>query len=188
MDLIYLHGPPAAGKLTIAELLCARAKCTVFHNHLAIDLARPLFEFGTPAFWALVRELRLTCLRAASNTESTVVYTSCYDHPADLPLLEQIEAIVRGGGGSVKPVYLQCDRAELERRVVAATRVARGKLRTVEGLRTQLERWNCVAVPRDDCLVVETDGRSAEECADQIIRSLGLGDPPRQQRSIRPPG
>ena len=51
MRLIYLHGPPAAGKYTIATELAARAGCGVFHNHQTIHVARSFFEFGSPPFW-----------------------------------------------------------------------------------------------------------------------------------------
>jgi len=174
MKLIYLHGPPASGKLTIARELAARTNCGVFHNHLAIELARPFFEFGSEEFWKLVGEVRLMCVRAASNARSTVVYTSCYDHPTDLPFFEEIERLVGQGGGSVSPVYLQCSMAELERRVTAPSRVEIGKVRSVMGLHGQLRRWNCVAVPRDNCITIVTDSRGPSECAEEIIDALGL--------------
>ena len=174
MNLIYLHGPPASGKLTIAKELSARTGCGVFHNHLAIDMARPFFEFGSPPFWSLVGELRLTCLSAAPHGGGNVVYTSCYDHPADLPFFEEMERVLQGAGGSLTPVYLQCSVTELEKRVANPSRVEMGKVRSVDGLRAQLRRWNCVAVPRANCVTIVTDDRSAAECAQQIIDGLGL--------------
>jgi adenylylsulfate kinase-like enzyme len=174
MNLIYLHGAPASGKLTIAKELAARTHCGVFHNHLAIDLARPFFEFGSTEFWKLVTSVRLMCVRAAASATSTVVYTSCYDHPADLPAFEELERSVRAGGGVLRPVYLQCSIAELERRVGAASRGLLGKVQTIAGLHGLLRQWNCVAVPRDTCLTIDTDARTPASCADEIIRALGL--------------
>jgi adenylylsulfate kinase-like enzyme len=176
MKLIYLHGPPASGKLTIARELSARTNCGVFDNHLAIDLVRPFFEFGSDEFWKLVGDVRLTCVRGAAAATSTVVYTSCYDHPADLARFEEIERIVQQGGGTLSPIYLQCSMAELERRVTAPSRVAIGKVRSVMGLHAQLRRWNCVAVPRNNCITIVTDSREPSECAEQIIDALGLRD------------
>jgi len=176
MQLIYLHGPPASGKLTIARELAARTNCGVFHNHLAIDVARPFFEFGSEEFWRLVGDVRLLCVRAAAAAQSTVVYTSCYDHPADLPLFEELERVVRQGGGVVRPVYLQCSIAELERRVTEPSRVQMGKVRTVVGLHAQLRRWNCVGVPRASCITIVTDSRTPAECAEEVIAALGLSE------------
>jgi hypothetical protein len=105
MHLIYLHGPPAAGKYTIAKELATRAGCGVLHNHQTIDLARSFFEFGSPPFWALVRELRLTCLRAMAEAATRpVIYTSCYDHPADLEFYEVMERITHASGAILSPV------------------------------------------------------------------------------------
>ena len=175
MDLIYLHGAPASGKLTIARELEARVGCGVFHNHLTIELAKAFFPFDTPPFWRMVAELRLTALRAAArNGAGVVIYTSCYSHPTDLPFLEQIEQIVHDSGGVVRPVYLQCSVEELERRIGNADRVALRKLRTIEGLRTERTRWNWVAVPRDGCITITTDDRSPSDCAAEIIARLSL--------------
>lgn len=174
MDLIYLHGPPASGKLTIAKELAARTNCGVFHNHLAIDMARPFFEFGSEQFWKLVGEIRLTSLRHATGSEKTVVYTSCYDHPADLARFEEIESIAQRSGGRVRAVYLQCSLAELERRVTHPSRVQIDKVRSVNGLHALLRRWNCVAVPRKSCITIVTDGKGPSACASEIIAALDL--------------
>ena len=39
MKLIFLHGPPASGKFTIARALQASHGVLNFHNHLTIDVA-----------------------------------------------------------------------------------------------------------------------------------------------------
>ncbi len=44
MDLVYLYGPPAVGKLTIATELARRTGFKVFHNHLSIDCVKPVFD------------------------------------------------------------------------------------------------------------------------------------------------
>ena len=174
MDLIYLHGPPASGKLTIAKELAARTGCGVFHNHLAIDMARPFFEFGSEQFWELVGKLRLTALRYGSASTKTVVYTSCYDHPADLAQFELIESIVQHVGGRVRAVYLQCSLAELERRVTHPSRAQMEKVRSVAGLHGLLRRWNCVAVPRKNCVTIVTDEKTPSACASEIVALLDM--------------
>jgi adenylylsulfate kinase-like enzyme len=173
MRLIFLHGPPAAGKLTIAQAVSAQTGWGVFHNHLTIDAARPFFEFGTEEFWQLTQDLRLRCLQfAARHSAGTVITTGCYDHPKDLALYEQMEEIVTAPGGQVLPVYLQCAPAELERRVCQPSRAALGKVHTVKGLHDFLKRWNCVAIPRDNCVTLITDDKTPEQCAAELIETF----------------
>lgn len=175
MKLIFLHGPPASGKLTIAKEIESQIGYGIFHNHLTIDVARPFFEFGTEDFWSLVRELHLTCFRTAAKFGTkNVIYTSCYSHPDDLGFFEQIERIFNQSGGEVIPVYLKCEIEELERRVSDLSRVELGKIRTVESLHKNLGKWNCIAVPRDRCVTIITDNKSPAECAREAIDLLGL--------------
>ena len=173
MNLIYLHGPPASGKLTIARELAAQTGCGVFHNHLTMEVVKPFFEFDSKPFWSLVLELRLTSLRSAQSLGAgTVVYTSCYC-PSDLSFFEEMERVVEAPGGKIWPVYLKCSVAELERRVTDPGRAEYGKLRSVAGLRAQLARWDCVAVPRAHCIAITTEGRTPADCAGEIVARLG---------------
>jgi hypothetical protein len=108
MKLIYLHGPPAAGKYTIAQELQAKIGARVFHNHLTIDVAKAIFDFGSPAFWDLVDALRLQCIMAAAQqVDGVLTYTSCYDHPHDLAFFEKLEQVVLANGSTLLPIYFR---------------------------------------------------------------------------------
>ena len=37
MKLVFIWGPAASGKLTIARVLAAQTGITLFHNHLVVD-------------------------------------------------------------------------------------------------------------------------------------------------------
>jgi hypothetical protein len=50
MKLIFLHGSPAVGKLTVAKALLRLVQGRLVDNHAAIDLARTIFDFGAPGF------------------------------------------------------------------------------------------------------------------------------------------
>ncbi len=54
MNLVFLHGAPATGKLTVGQALASPTGGRLFDNHVSIDLARSVFEFGAPGFWDLV--------------------------------------------------------------------------------------------------------------------------------------
>src|SRR5262245_61805419 len=50
MDLIFLHGPAASGKLTVARELVTLTGFRLFHNHLVVDALTAVFGFGTAPF------------------------------------------------------------------------------------------------------------------------------------------
>src|SRR3954469_7549887 len=100
MKLLFLHGAPAAGKLTVAKALLRVVPGRLFDNHAAIDFARTIFDFGAPGFWELVHEVRLSALDAASrHGVPLAVATFCYSDPGDRPQVEQFEATVKRHGG-----------------------------------------------------------------------------------------
>ena len=72
MKLLFLHGAPAAGKLTVAKALLEKVPGRLFDNHAAIDLARALFDFGAPGFWQLVHTTRYAALDAAARLVDAV--------------------------------------------------------------------------------------------------------------------
>lgn len=175
MRLIFLHGPPASGKYTIAERLEAAWGVQNFHNHLTLDVAKALFDFGTPEFWDLVHRLRRVSLAAkAVDSEADVVFTNCYSSPHDDATVAGLEEVVVERGGTFVPVYLECGIDELRRRVAEPSRVAMRKLHTVEGLDGFLDQWNCVALDRPDCVTVSTEGRAVDACVAEIAERLGL--------------
>ena len=50
MRLVFLYGPPAVGKLTVAKALARLTGYKVFHNHLTIDLVASILDWGTGPF------------------------------------------------------------------------------------------------------------------------------------------
>ena len=175
MKLIFLHGPPASGKYTIAKGLQERWGVLNFHNHLTVDVARSLFDFGTPEFWDLTHKLRLVALEAkAGDKEANVVFTNCYSRPHDDASVAALEEVVASQGGDFVPVYLECGVGELHRRIGNPARVSMDKLHTADGLEQFLHRWNCVALERPNSVTVRTEGRSATDCVEEIGLCLSL--------------
>ena len=95
MKLVFLHGAPATGKLTVAKALLGMIAGRLFDNHAAIDLARTIFDFGAPGFWELVHSVRCSAFDAAAeHGVSLVVTTFCYAEPDDRPQYDDFEAIM----------------------------------------------------------------------------------------------
>jgi chloramphenicol 3-O-phosphotransferase len=176
MKLVFLHGEPASGKLTIARALLRRVPGRLLENHAAIDFAKTVFDFGASGFWELVEQVRLAALEAAAeHGVRFAVCTYCYSEPHDRAQFERFEAIVGGYGGEVLPVFLACSEAELGRRIGNADRAARGKITTMQGLARFRDGYNLIAVPRADCLRLETSAMPVDAAAAEIVRHFRLG-------------
>lgn len=175
MELVYLYGPPAVGKLTIATALAHRTGFRVFHNHLSIDCVKPVFDFGTEPFWRQVHAIREGILVEAARSGTNLIFTTVYAGPASEPRSSRRLDAVRRNGGRIHPVRLTCDRATLEDRVTDQRRRDQGKLASVEGLRGAWERDDLAAIlPGVDSLRLDTAALTPTEAARAIIDAYGL--------------
>lgn len=66
MKLIFLYGPPAVGKLTVAKELAALTGFKLFHNHLTVDVATSIFEHGSEPYHRVLRKIRFSVLEEAA--------------------------------------------------------------------------------------------------------------------------
>jgi len=175
MKLLFIHGAPAAGKLTTARAVLGLVNGRLFDNHVAIDVARTVFDFGTAGFWDLVQAVRMSVVgAAAAGKVPLVVMTFVYVDPHDLPTFEQFEAIVHRHGGELLPVFLHCSTAEIVRRISNDDRVARNKMASEPSVRDFMARHRICAVPRPMCLMQDSATNTAEANAAQIVGHFNL--------------
>ncbi len=176
MKLVYVYGPPAAGKFTVASELARLTGFRLFHNHVSIAAIETVFDFDTDTFWRLVHELRENVLTAAAEEGINVIFTSVYEHPKDLPLANRRFDIVEAAGGEVCLVRLTSEPAVLESRLATPSRVAMGKLADVEIFRAnQREKGDVFSpIPDRPSLAIDTTSLSPHEAAMRIIRHYGL--------------
>lgn len=129
MKLLFLHGPPAAGKLTIAREVAARTGWRLFHNHLTVNLALAVYDFGTPGFVALREQIWLTVFRRAlADRLPGLVFTFNPENSVPQKFIDDLLAEVTAAGGEVILVELTASEAEIERRLAHDSRVQNGKL------------------------------------------------------------
>ncbi|MFC7625018.1 hypothetical protein [Microlunatus sp. GCM10028923] len=175
MELIYLYGPPAVGKLTVANELARRTGIRVFHNHLSIDCIRPVFDFGTEPFWRQVHAIRENVLAEAARSGTNLIFTTVYAGPASESQTSRRFDAVRRNGGRVRPVRLVCDRSITESRVTDLRRSELGKLATVDGLRRAWEKEDLAAViPDVETLTLDTSVLDPAAAAGKIIETFRL--------------
>ena len=176
-DLILLHGPPASGKLTIAKQLSVLTGARVFHNHLTLDVAKSLFNFGDPEFWALVHDLRILSYKAYfQNGSGTAIATWCYEGPEDQEAFLEIKTIANAAKGRVLPVFLSCELSFLENRVANAHRCEMEKLSDVKQLREVMLVKNYCAIPDELCIEINSGTQSALSNAQRIVSEFNLSD------------
>ena len=73
--LIFLYGPPAVGKLTVARELERRIGYRVMHNHVTVDPVLEVLEFGTDGFDRVVENFRRDLIVAAAQEGIDLIYT-----------------------------------------------------------------------------------------------------------------
>ena len=174
MKLIFLHGAPAAGKLTVAKALLELIDGRLHDNHAAIDLALTVFEFGAPGFWELVHDVRCTTFEtAARHGVPIVVTTFCYAEPHDRSKYLGFEQIMQRCQGELLPVFLHCSPADALQRVGNADRIARRKMTSPDALRRELATCEFAPV-RPDCLQLDTSLMTAQAAATCIVEHFGL--------------
>lgn len=120
--LVFIYGPPAAGKLTVANALAEHTGYKVFDNHASIDFAVSVLTPFTKEHMELVHKIRLAVFEAAAASQVDLIFTFVYAHPVDDPYVQQFESFLEKAGGRVCFVQLRPDRDELERRVTSESR------------------------------------------------------------------
>jgi shikimate kinase len=175
MKLLFIYGPPAAGKLTVANEIANRTGYRVFHNHLTIDAILPVFEFGTPPFGKLVSMMRAETIAEAARENVDLIYTFCYAKDADDSHIRRITSAVEDNGGEVCFVLLKCSVEELNARVTSQSRAEFKKIQDAETLGTILDRNDLFStVPDRESLIVDNTSLDPVMAAELIIEHFGL--------------
>ncbi len=133
MDLLFIHGMPGVGKLTVAREVAARTGHRLFHNHLTVDLVTAVFEFGSAPFIQLREQIWLDVFaRAADAGLPGLIFTFAFEPTVGDDFIAQTLETIETGGGRVLFAELRCDQRELEARLVQPSRQRFGKLRSLE--------------------------------------------------------
>ena len=179
MKLIFLHGMPGVGKLTIARDLSALTGFRLFHNHLTVDLVTSLFEFGSRPFVELRERIWLDSIAQACDAElAGLIFTFAFEKTVRDDFIWNVVQLVESHRGEVIFVNLQCDQSELERRISNPAREKFGKLTSLELFR-QLNSNGIFDTPVKvpNRLIVDTTSISAREAAEKIAAELNLSTP-----------
>jgi len=176
VKLVVIYGAPGVGKLTTARALADLTGFRIFHNHLSFDLVNAVFDFPTPPFSRLSETIRLATFEAAARERLPgLLFTFVYAAPEDDDFVKKIIHAIEPQGGKALFVRLYCDRATLERRVLAEDRKRYGKITDPLALRGALKRWNLdSAIPFGEGLEIDNSNVQPELVARQIGQHFAL--------------
>ena len=99
MKLIFLHGAPAVGKLSVARELATLTGFRLFHNHLTVDLVGSLFPFGSEPFVNLREQIWLVAFQEAARNDVSLIFTFNPERTVRESFIpETIKAVESAGG------------------------------------------------------------------------------------------
>lgn len=180
LRLIFLHGLPGVGKLTVARELSKITGFKVFHNHLTVDLVGSVFEFGSLPFVELREKVWLLVFsRALTANLDGLIFTFAYDSTVSRDFIQNTQNLFEAGGGEVLFVELRCSTEVLESRIEQTSRRQFGKLGSVAQFR-ELKASGAFVDPGipEQHLVVDTTALSATDAA-RLIASTKSHEPTR---------
>lgn len=173
MRCVFIHGPAACGKLTIAREVAALTGLRLFHNHLTVDLVASLFDFGSPPFVDLRESVWLQALETAAREDQSLIFTF---HPEasvrpDFPA--RVVAALAEHAGEVTFVELTCPESEIEGRIESKSRARYGKLRSLAEYR-KLRDAGAFDYPElpEPALRLDTSSLRAREAAERIAAHI----------------
>jgi hypothetical protein len=175
MKLLIIHGPPAAGKLTVSREIARLTGFKVFHNHLSIDCVKPIFDFGTPPFGRLIERIRVATIAEAASEGVDLIHTFVYAFGEDDEHFEKLIAAAEDNGGEVHLVLLRCEADELKARIGNESRLRIGKLADPESVDRSLVRYDLLSpLPGRETLIIDTTDTQPQQTARLIIDHFGL--------------
>jgi len=169
---VFLYGPPAAGKLTVAKAMAARAPVRILHNHIVLDAVLSVLDRSDPSFWELVGSFRAQLVEAASRAGVDVVYTYVFA-PGDEPHVDRIVNAWERPGGRVLFARLVVPRDELFKRVGDAGRREHRKIVDPDELEHVLAEYDVFQPIADrDGLTIDASTTAPDDAAALIVEAL----------------
>jgi len=175
VKLIFIYGPPAVGKLTVAKELSKIINYKIFHNHLTVDLLLPFFFFYLKEFWKHNDNIRLEMFEIAARKNINLIFTGCYAKGLDDKNIRNIVKTIKKYKGEVYFVQLTTNKKELSKRVKENSRRKYRKVKSMRSLNQTLKKYDLFSsVPFKDNLKIDTTSLSARKTAQLIKKHYNL--------------
>lgn len=177
VDLIFLHGRAAAGKLTTARALQGLLGYPVFHNHLVVDTLTTVFPFGSEPFVRLREEFWMAVFADAARAGRSITFTFTPEPTVREGFPGRVRELVESEGGRVCFLRLLVSDCEQERRIGSPSRAEFHKLNSLDALRSVREAGETTELPPVD-MEIDTDTSDPAHSAAAIAAHFGLTPQP----------
>jgi len=175
MKMIFLYGPPAVGKLTVAKELAKLTGYKLLHNHLTVDLIASLYEWGSAKYWDHLREVRETLLANLAKDNVNVIFTYVYAAGEDEQTMERMFKQVEDNGGEILMVQLKTSVEKLKERIVKDDRKQFKKMSETKALDTWLTQYKLFeAYPERKNVVIDNSNIDPQTTAQMIVDQYNL--------------
>jgi hypothetical protein len=176
MNLLFLHGPPAAGKYTIGRELAALTGRELYHNHLVVDEVLKQHAFGSPEFVALRDRMWRDYLgRTAREKPMGMIFTFSPENSVPQAFIDWLFDGLTKSAVRLLSVELAASEAAIESRLATAQRKGFKKLTDLAFYRHLRDTgtFKTPVIPRTD-LRIDTEKVAAPEAARLIAAHFGL--------------
>lgn len=177
MNLIYIYGLPAVGKLTVANELAKITGYKIFHNHITRDLVHTIYQNNLKEHYNLVDTLRKDVFKYCSEHETNLIFTIAYtgtDHTEDDLITKQYIDSLNHEKDNVFFVELSASNKDLMMRVSSESRKQHRKLVDMEIMKSIIETSDCYSVPYENILKINTSENDAKSSAEIIAKYVDL--------------
>ena len=176
MNLVFLYGPPATGKFTVAKELEKQTGYKLFHNHLTLDLARNILPEFDERLFELTRKLRLDVFEAAAKYDKNLIFTYVYTgQELENDFINATIKLIRKYGSNVYFVQFTAPLGVILSRVSQESRKQFRKLVDEQELKMQMQQYDIdMSIPVDGILKIDTSVLLPTESAQKIIDTFNL--------------
>ena len=180
--VVFIYGPMAVGKLTVATILSKKLGYKLSHNHLLNNFVSAVFTYKTPQYYAMTERLRDDLLENATRAKINLVTTHCYAHNfisttglSDPKYVQTLEKKLTKLGARFLPVHLKASNKELLNRVSNNSRKQFRKLTDKKIMREHILNRDWQTSPKlKNNLVIDNTKLSPNKVSEMIIQHFKL--------------
>lgn len=180
--VVFIYGPIAVGKLTVAKILSEKLGYKLSHNHHINDFLKEVFGGSNYLSDRMKERLRYYFLKNVVEAKINLVVTHCYDHNfvsrtglSDPKYVETLEKRLTNLGATFFPVHIKADSKALLKRVSMASRQKFYKLVDKKIMREILPKKDYNTSPKlKNNLVIDNTDLSPKKVVNMIIKHFKI--------------
>jgi len=174
MKLIFIYGPPASGKLTVAKKLSEVTGIPLFHNHLTRDIVKDIYGDKLGNNYSLVNELRFKVFEYCAKNETDLIFTVVYGGKEEDAIFKEYISRIEADGTEIKFVELTASPKDLIDRVDNNSRMKYKKLTDKKVMSNLVTDISIFSIPFVSSLKINTSVLSPIESANHIAHKFKL--------------